>query len=613
MNGLKIDISPCGIFEEYAVGDSYKQSLGKRGITEQAKINERFFVGDQWHGAKCGSNRPLVRRNIIKRIGEFKMSAVTAAPLAVNYSADGISSVGLTEEIEEFKNSLKNGQAPKGQAEAAEITAVMQAVSEYFRVTAERVRLDMLKEAAVRNCYISGTGLLYTYWDSRIKTGLYADAEKTVPITGDINCEVLDIENVVFGEPNSDDIQAQPYIIISRRRQIGDVIREAIRSGVQKEHTEEIKPDNSPYLRNLGEMGETEPANSRRVTTLTKLYKLWNEDGTDFKLMCTEVCENAVIRPPFDIGIKHYPLAKMSWQRRRSCIYGESEITYLIPNQIAINRCLSSAVWGILSTGMPITLVNGDTVTVPITNEPGQVIKVYGSNEDVAGAIKHVQPPVFQSQYFSSINEMAASTMSDSGANDAALGNIRPDNASAIIQMREAAMQPLQLYQSRFYDFIEQLARIWVDFWINLYGKRLLRTVGSDGVNYIPFDGERYKNLVITARIDVGASTLWSEAVVISTLDNLLERQLITFEQYLDRLPGGLVPDITGLKAALQLTRENETEAPLSDSELLQDFASQQPELFQKYKELSPEEQATMLEKVRTAYNGQAERQGSKE
>ena len=42
------------IFEEYRKGSEFKSSLGNKGIYEQGKINERFFIGDQWYGAKCG-------------------------------------------------------------------------------------------------------------------------------------------------------------------------------------------------------------------------------------------------------------------------------------------------------------------------------------------------------------------------------------------------------------------------------------------------------------------------------------------------------------------------------------------------------------------------------
>lgn len=86
----KIKTEPKAIFAEYEEGNTYKASVGKLGIFEQTKRNERFYVGDQWYGAQCGNERPLVRRNVIKRIGEFKMSAIGAAPISVNYSAEGI-------------------------------------------------------------------------------------------------------------------------------------------------------------------------------------------------------------------------------------------------------------------------------------------------------------------------------------------------------------------------------------------------------------------------------------------------------------------------------------------------------------------------------------------
>ena len=60
-------LNPKEIFAEYEKGVQHKASLGKHGLFEQNKINERFFIGDQWYGAKCGNDRPLVRYNIIKR------------------------------------------------------------------------------------------------------------------------------------------------------------------------------------------------------------------------------------------------------------------------------------------------------------------------------------------------------------------------------------------------------------------------------------------------------------------------------------------------------------------------------------------------------------------
>ena len=80
------------VFGEYESGRNFKAGLGRRGLYEQGKINERFYVGDQWHGAQCGNDRPLVRHNVIKRIGDYKMAVISANPVAVNYSVEGVPS-----------------------------------------------------------------------------------------------------------------------------------------------------------------------------------------------------------------------------------------------------------------------------------------------------------------------------------------------------------------------------------------------------------------------------------------------------------------------------------------------------------------------------------------
>lgn len=554
----KIKLQPGEIFGEYQKGSEYKSSIGDRGIFEQTKMNERFFVGDQWHGAKCGASRPLVRRNIIKRIGEYKMSMITSSPVVINYSADGVpNTADLKESKQNILRAMKSGEyLNKGASQPAEVAVIMSALSDYFKVTAERVKFDMKKEQALRNAYISGSGIAFTYWDDTIETGLYADLERTVPIKGDIAFEVIDVENVCFGDPNNDDVQSQPYIIIAQRRNVNDVRREARRNGIAENEVINILPDGYYNYTNSGDRGENEPQESGRVTVFTKLYKEYDKKG-NMSVKAVRVTEKAYIRRPWNVGIRLYPLAKMDWERRRSSAYGESEITHLIPNQIAINRALTAEVWAMMMSGMPITVVNTDIVQSEITNNPGQIVKVACASDcQLDNAIAHVTPPSFQAQYQNMINDLAGNTMSDSGANDAALGNLRPDNASAIIQVREAATAPMQTYINRFYGFVEDIARIWAEFWLQLYGNRSIRIEDETGIWYLPLHTDFYKNLPITAKIDVGAATLWSESVVISTLDQLLEKQLITFEQYLDRLPSGIVPNVTGLKKDLKMRSE---------------------------------------------------------
>ncbi len=595
MERLIIKTEPRDIFSEYEQGNSYKSSIGDNGLFEQTKMNERFFVGDHWYGAQCGNKRPLIRRNIVKRIGDYKISSIGAAPVAVNYSADGIpNTADLKDEKAQIREQMLQGEMPtESFPPPAEVAVITDALNQYFKTTAERLKFDSQKEIILRNAYISGTGIGYTYWDDSIDTGLYADEGRTTKIKGDIVHEIIDVENVVFGDPNDSRVQTQPFIIIAQRRYLDDVRREA---RLNKQNDAAIKADGSSEY-NSGVRGENEPADTKRVTVITKLYKEYSVDDKGYTVKAVRVTKNAVVRPPWDLGLTRYPIAVMFWESRNSSAYGDSEITYLIPNQIAINRMLTAQCWSALSVGMPKVIVNGDIVDTEITNDPGQIIKVYGNSEDVVSAIRYVSPPYFANQYINAINDLASNTLGDSGANDAALGNVKPNNAAAIIQMREAALQPMQLKQNAYYAFVEDTARIWADFWVNKYGNRSLKVDTENGTEYIPFEADRYKSLVLTAKVDVGASTLWSEAIVISTLDALRQAQIIDDIQYLERLPKGLIHNLTGLIEAKKGQIQAAAQQQSNKQGVLQEFMSQYPEQYEQYLQLPPEEQELLLQK----------------
>lgn len=585
----KIKTEPKQIWGEYEAGQQYKSSIGDKGLIEQARVNERFFVGDQWHGASFGNDKPLTRRNIIKRIGEYKMSVIGSAPVAVNYTAEGVPEIsGQESEKDTIKQSMLDGNAPTGTPDDIETSVIMGALSDYYRTTAERVKFEDKLDRMLRNAYISGTGILYTYWDSGIETGLYADAGKSTVIKGDIACEVLEVENVCFGDPNEESVEAQPYILIARRMNLAAARRMA---RMHHQNADDIKADKSEYLYNSSDTGE--PADSQRVTVVTKLWKKYEEDGS-FSVYGKIITEKAVIRPEWNLKIHRYPIAKFVWDRRRSCAYGDSEITYQVPNQIALNQLHFISVWAMQSVGMPKMIVNGDLID-NISNDPGEIIKVYGSAEDVAGAVKYVVPPNFEAAHNDFTNNFAQNILSDSGANDAALGDLRPDNATAIVQAREAAIAPMQMYKNRFYSAVEDIARIWADFWINLYGRRALKINTESGTQYMAFDGERYKNLVITAKIDVGASTIWSEAVSISNLGGLLQAGQITFLEYLERLPAGIIPNIQGLINARNQAAAMQGDVDATDQEVLEHLKATNPQAYERLMSLPPEQQQQAL------------------
>lgn len=190
-------IRPEQVQAEYRAGVDYKRQLGERGLYEQSRINERFYAGDQWHGVNCGDSRPLVRHNVIKRIGDYKMAVVGTAPVSVRFSAEGVPlTSALQRQVEEHRAALREGGKADTLSPSAAAQTMASALTDYFATTADRLKLEDLKQRVLRNAYISGTGVLYTYWDDRVRTGLYADQAHTTPICGDIAAEVLEVEQV---------------------------------------------------------------------------------------------------------------------------------------------------------------------------------------------------------------------------------------------------------------------------------------------------------------------------------------------------------------------------------------------------------------------------------
>ena len=128
-----------------------------------------------------------------------------------------------------------------------EINLVLSALSDYYATTCERVQYQKKCEQMLLNAYISGTGIMYTYWDSEVCTGLYLNENRQTQIKGDIAAEVLDVENVYFGDGALDDIQRQPFIIIAQKLYLDKVKQMAAKNRISLE----IKPDSIHIMKKI--------------------------------------------------------------------------------------------------------------------------------------------------------------------------------------------------------------------------------------------------------------------------------------------------------------------------------------------------------------------------
>lgn len=133
----------------------------------------------------------------------------------------------------------------------------------------------------------------------------------------------------------------------------------------------------------------------------------------------------------------------------------------------------------------------------------------------------------------------------------------RPDNTSAIIALQRAASTPSEITKQNLYQSIEDLFRIYVEFMAEYYGKRAVDMPTPPQVEQVfqflqqadvpsevpmQFDFKTLKDMPMDLKLDVGASSYYSEIASIQTLDNLLKMNKISVVQYLERIPDGYVP-----------------------------------------------------------------------
>lgn len=494
------------IWKQYCAGLDFNNKLR---LVENVANNENFFIGKQWEGV-ISNGLPTPVFNILKQIVLHQVATITSD----NFT---ISATPL-----------------RASANDKRLEMASQVVNSELRALFKVNKLPNLSRIMMRNAAVDGDGCMFTYFDPDAPTGLDG-------IKGAIKTEIIDNTRVLFGNPNSRNVQSQPYIIIWKRRQIDDVKDEARANGLSEEEIQNISAD-------------TDDNNSRMDSYVddkcTVLTKLWRDKKTGTIWGC-EVTKGAVIRKPYDVRIKSYPVTWICWDYVQECYHGQALITGLIPNQEFINKAYAMAMLSQMTSAFPTKLFDRTRIT-KWTNQVGAQIAVDGSVEGVA---KILEPAQISPQIAQFINSTIENTQSLTGATAAALGNTRPDNTSAIIALQRAAAIPAEITKQNLYECLEDLGRIYIEFMAAYYGTRPVDipaavAVGDEiaqfananvGMMQQEFDFAQLEDCPMTIGLDVGASSYWSEVASMQTLENLLQLGLITVADFLERIPDGYV------------------------------------------------------------------------
>lgn len=504
------------IWNEYERGLRFHNQMD---LNDTIRSNENFFIGKQWDGVEA-NGLPTPVFNFLKRVVLFTVASITS-------------------------DNVKMQATPlKASGEREKLEKISDVVNAEFDSLFERNKIGSLLREYMRNAAVDGDGCTYTYWDADMETGQEAK--------GAIVTEIIENNRVFFGNPNDRRVQKQPYIIISSREMIESIKKRAPKGA-------DIKPDTDERDRNAAHHTDDKA---------TVLLKMWRNDTTGSIWAC-ECTKTAVIRKPWDMELSLYPITWTNWDYVQDNYHGMAMITGLIPNQIFINKLFAMSMISLMTSAYP-KIVYDRTRVPKWDNRVGAAIGVSGG--DVNNVAKIIDPAQISPQIAQFIQLAIDYTQTFLGATSAALGDTRPDNTSAIIALQRAAAAPNEITKQNLYQAIEDLGRIYIDFMAGYYGRRTVETEMPEGFSEVAqfagmamgqkipmeFDFSELKGVSFSLKLDVGASSYWSEIASMQTLDNLLTQGKIELTDYLERVPDGyiskkqeLLEKLKGMQGAL--------------------------------------------------------------
>lgn len=281
-----------------------------------------------------------------------------------------------------------------------------------------------------------------------------------------------------------------------------------------------IEPDNDQTQAN--------DDSSELVTILIKFYK----NPTTKTIWVTKTTKNMTLIKPMDLGYKRYPIACFGWEEMKNSYWYISPMSAVIENQIAINKMYSMFQLGSQQALLPKVMYDKNKIQIEKFLNDSKPYAVAGI--DFAGKfLDFIKTPDLSMQYMNYIDNLIQQTKETLGATDTALGEVSPDNTSAIIALQEASATPLEIQRSAHHEFWEDIVRNIIDIMSISYGVR--EVLYEDEIAIVDFSV--LQDLNYELNIDVGAGAQYSEIAQINTADKLLQSGGIKLSTYLKNIP----------------------------------------------------------------------------
>lgn len=511
--------------------DKYEKGLtffDRHSYISKCSIHSDFYSGQHYNGLTRGKELPRPVLAISKRIIDFKVSSVMSEEVKPNFRIEG---------------------EPNGN----DLSSASEIFNRYSKTACEDIDQRALNEEMLLNAAITGSGFIHYYYD---KGSSYGNTHVSI---GVMRGEVIDSTNVFLGDPTDRRINLhgkahQPYVIIKMREH-----KSNIDENIQSDKLE----GNEPY-------SNIELDDDSKATVLLHYFK---KNGT---VWFKKTTKNTTIVNETDTGMSIYPIAIFNWDVKKNFAYGTSEMEGQIPNQKSVNLMLALILESAKKTALPKIVYDSSRVQ-HISNEAGVAIGIDG---DITNAIKNIDAGNISSDAFTVLNTVVTLTKDLAGANENALGEARAENTSALAWAQKQSSIPMESIRRRFYQFIKDCSLIMAEIWKVYYNidRQIVIENDNNEEEAIIFNGAEYKDVKFNVRVDVGASSHWSEVTMLNMLNEWLRGGNISFVEYLERLPKGYITDID----KLIISRKNDEK---SDNNvmymLMKDFVNTLPEELQ--------------------------------
>lgn len=477
----------------YEKGRNYHRLTGIYVDTDR---NYRMYNGNQWGKAKLGDVEP-VQKNFIKPIVKYKVAVIHDNLYAIVYSSQNYENSEFRKQAEKICEMLNNK------------------VSKIW----EKDKMDFKGRRVTKDGAINDEGIIYVDYDE----------DNQMPLN-----EIIKKNDIYYGNENDDDIQSQPYILIRKRIPVSNAIDMARKEGVSEEKIKFIIGDNDNFEES-GEASKIELDNM--VTLITKMYK---KDGTVHFSKSTRWVE---LKKDTDSGLTYYPIAHFNWEEKEGSARGEGEVRFLIPNQIEVNRTEVRRVLTVKYQAYPQKVVDIDKIANPSAlDQVGGNIKVRGGMrvEDVRNVISSLPPAQMSPDVKQLQDDLIQVTRDLSGAGEVATGDVNPEDASgrAILAVQRASQNNMTEQKEAYQNFIEDLAKIWLDMMIvyNSDGLKLEEEVtdpetGEETINVVNIPQESLKELQASVKVDITPKGALDKYAQEMSIENMFKAGMFSHER----------------------------------------------------------------------------------